>query len=356
MKKLALLLLLPLLFLTSCHDDEPERSRRTVLVYMAARNSLSSFYNADIREMQQAEVPADCRLLIFLSTYGEEPSMIEITPQGRKQLKLYTDNPISTDPATLRRAIADARLLAPSKEFGIVMWSHSTGWKGVKQAPASRSFGLDAGREMSIPDMADALATANADFLFFDSCFMGGVEVAYELRRCARWFVGSMTEVPADGMPYDLTTPELFNSDMAQGLVNAIDLNVDHYISDPTEKCPSTFTLVDLQQMDALADATRSLMQDARELPTDYEPQYLATSTTFKPWYVDMGAQMEALAASPESFQAWQEVMNRAVIHCRHTGSIWGQIPFTRCSGLSICPVPAAAPSYSELEWSDALN
>ena len=40
------------------------------------------------------------------------------------------------------------------------------------------------------------------DFIIFDACFMGSVEVAYELRDVCDKIVASPTEVIAEGMDY----------------------------------------------------------------------------------------------------------------------------------------------------------
>lgn len=52
---------------------------------------------------------------------------------------------------------------------------------------------------MNIPDFREALSSAfpkPLKFILFDSCNMQSVEVAYELRDCAEYFIGSPTEIP----------------------------------------------------------------------------------------------------------------------------------------------------------------
>ena len=40
---------------------------------------------------------------------------------------------------------------------------------------------------------------------------MQSVEVAYELRDCSEYFIGSPTEIPGPGAPYKGVVPEMFD-------------------------------------------------------------------------------------------------------------------------------------------------
>ena len=43
------------------------------------------------------------------------------------KLKTYDfDN--STNPSTLNTVLIDAKMLSPSKQYGLILWSHATGW------------------------------------------------------------------------------------------------------------------------------------------------------------------------------------------------------------------------------------
>ena len=340
--------------------DEPElpgdrrivRARRTILVYMAAQNNLSSNVMVDIGEMTRAEIPADCRLVVFCSTYNEQPKLMEVTSGGLVDLKTYPQGTIGADAETLRQVLVDARQLAPSVESAVVFWSHSTGWKGAQRiAPAARTFGLEDGRQIELTDLADALrAVPKLDFIFFDSCYMGCVEVAYELRDVADYMVASVCEVPFDGMPYDRTIPHLFDADMVRGLTAAIDANVDYYIASPGEGCPSTLALVDLSAMDALAAAAAPILADPQE--PDESFQYFSTSTTFKDYFVDLRRYMELVSPDDALLVEFNAALDRAVIHERHTSMIWKRLPIVHCSGLSINPNPSAAAfGYQNLAW-----
>ena len=349
-----------LLLLSGCRkhdepeDDTPARVRRTILVYMAAKNNLSSFSYADLSEMARAEIPADCRLVVFHSTYGEAPELVEIANGKMTTLKTYRGEQLAAQKETLIEVLADVEALAPSLSPGIIFWSHSSGWKGAQRvaAASSRSFGLEYGHEIELPDLAAALLTAarRPEFIMFDSCYMGCVEVAYELRRCADFFIASVCEVPSDGMPYNLTLPLLFNGDYER----AIDVNVDYYLGIPSEHCPSTMSLVKLSEMEALGRASKALYLNRKE--AEEEIQHFSITTPFKDLFVDFGHFMEQTATEP--LGEFKSALQRAVVHERHTRRIWSSVEIEHCCGLSVNPDPeSTAYGYRKTAWfKDIIN
>ena len=76
----------------SSSGDEPDpsppvqRHTRTVLVYMAANNNLSSYATADINEMiaGASGIPAGSRLLVFRHHTDGTQRLIEIRPNQRR--------------------------------------------------------------------------------------------------------------------------------------------------------------------------------------------------------------------------------------------------------------------------------
>ena len=316
---------------------------------MEARNSLSPTSTEDIIEMQRAIIPKDCRVLIYQSANSNPPRLIEIVNGREVVLQQYPDETSAVDPSHLRSVISTAQLLAPAQEYGLILWSHSTGW--MQTPMKSRGFGYEYSREqMSISDLADAIKGLDLDFIVFDTCYMACVEVAYELRNAARYMVASVCEVPEDGMPYIKTLPALLSEDMAEGLKEAIDVTVSSYPN--FGGCPSTLSLIDLTKMDALAAAVK----DARRGPIpNYTPQVFSTSHPYNRLFFDFGQYFDVIGGN-------ESAKNDAILHERHTSSIWGRLPLTHCSGLSIF-IPEFSSGfnydsygYSSLEWPQFLN
>lgn len=328
--------------------DEPVESvRRTLLIYMETRNSLDRDADDDLREMAAAEIPADCRLLVYKSRYDVAPSIVEIRNGRETVLKTYAEDASAVDPEQMQTVLADVRALAPARSYGLVLWSHSSGWR---QSPKkSRAFGLEnSSKEMKITDLSLALAGFPAEFIVFDTCYMGCVEVAYELRNRAKYLVASVCEVPTGGMPYDLTLPALFSAATVNGLKAAVDATVDHYLAS-SERCPSTLSVIDLSRLDDLAASFAAV--SSNPLPANYEAQQFSLSNPYRTLFFDLGQYLEALGGDPAP-------LRQAVIHERHTPMIWGQLPIVRCSGLSVF-IPAVTPGlsyasygYNSLSWS----
>lgn len=337
-------------------DPQPNKpvntvARRTILVYMAAKNNLSGFGSADINEMLLAEIPADCRLLVFRSAYDRPAELLEVVDGNLETLKTYPEETIGADAETLSEVLADSRSFVSSREWGVIFWSHSTGWKGAVRAPASRAFGQEYSRQIELPDFARAIETApRFDFIMFDSCYMGGVEVAYQLRHAADYLVASVCEVPSDGMPYNRTLPSLFSEDIPSGLIEAVDINVDYYLSRPSELCPSTMSVIDLSKMEALAAASKPIYAAPVEAEEPF--QKFSVTTPYKSLFVDFANFMEQTAPSEEALATFSAALDEAVIHERHTSRIWGQLEIEHCSGLSVNPEPENPDySYRNLLW-----
>lgn len=340
-------------FTFSCGFEEPEPDpRRTILVYMAARNNLSTFARQDINEMLRADIPSDCHLVVFRSLPGDVSDLIEIYDGKIEVLKTYDEGVVGADAETLKEVLADVRIYAPARENGVIFWSHSTGWKGAQRvAPAARTFGIEGGQQIEIPALAAALQTVpKLDFVFFDSCYMGCVEVAYELRHAADYMVASVCEVPIEGMPYDRTLPHLFAENLTDGLQLAIDTNVDYYLNETSESCPSTMSLIDLSTMDALAAAAAPILTNRGEPKEDF--QYFSVSSSFMNYFVDLRQYMEQISTDDEALEAFIAALDRTVLHEHHTKWIWNRLPILTCCGLSINPDPSAtAYGYQSLSW-----
>lgn len=341
--------------LSGCkHADEPQLPvtpvNKVVLVYMEAKNNLYTFAYDDLAEMKQADIPDGCRLLVYKSIRGEShPTLVEITGGADTVVKHYPDTVSAIDPDHMRLVIDDVRALAPAEHMGLVLWSHSSGWR--QKAPArvaARGYGLENGWQMTMTQLGMALNGQGLDFLMFDTCYMGSVEVAFELRDAARWMVASVCEVPTRGMPYHLTVPYLFADSVPQGLSRVIDLNVDFYLNDPAESCPSTMSLIDLSKLMPVAEAVRDRMQSP--LPADYKAQAFSVASPYKYLFFDLGQYMEALGAD-------MQTLSDAVVYERHTPKIWNSLPLEHCSGLSVY-IPQLTPGdlytnygYDSLQW-----
>lgn len=358
--------------LSACHHrekaDEPvppqEPVSRAVLVYMVASNNMGTggWDTADLNEMLEAARAGDLgqgRLLVYHATNSGQPMLKEVTANGIDTLKIYSTDEANVSKARLCEAIADTKALAPANDYGIIFWSHGTGWiqDGIaEEAPAGMaySFGSDKGKKMNVTAMAQALEGQDLSFIYFDCCYMGSVEVMYQLRHAAPVIAASPTEDPIAGMPYHKTLSHFFLPAKAD-LVGAAREMYDHYmLTYQRGDCPVTMTVVNTVALDELAAATADLYASLETpSPSDYQPQKYSADRTC--YYFDFEDYVKALGADSEALARWNEAYANVVTYKAYSDWIWFDIPITRCGGLSTYILAdftsAVIKGYNQLDW-----
>ena len=390
MKNLHHLLLLILcstltLGLWSCSDsDDPapaEPVDRTVLVYIVAANSLGIDYTSggtlyravdslDIEEMTTAivdnHVLGNQRWIVFHSTYTDS-KLIEISANGTRVLKTYSNESAITM-ARMEQVIADTKALAPAHKYGIVLWSHADGWleNGVSEDLNPLSFGYHSGKRMNLTSLRMVLEGKGFDFIYFDCCLMGGIEVAYELRHCADYIVACPSELPRDGSDYVINVKEIADGS-EQALVRAATNTFNHYNSQlvPEDRTASV-SVIRTAGLDALAQAVIPIYQATpMEHPLATVTNYYGSATSRQAYYLDFGEYIEALCNAsnldPALLQAFNSAMSNAVIYHAATPKLWNQWPIYHNSGLSTRVFNSATDlslkGYNRLQWtSDVVS
>ena len=316
------------LIVSACHDDDetPKTgpANRTVLVYMMAENSLSKYaeeggsLDSDIQEMIQgaSSIPDNDHLIVFLddADASQKPRIYEIKKATKKKeaqaelVREYTEEVCSTDPAVLEEVLNYVKRNYPAKGYGLVMWSHGSGWLPAGQKKDSRSIGVDnenntssnTGIEMEISDLAEVIAGfGKLDFLYFDACYMQGIEVAYELRGVTDYVIGCPAETPALGARYDKIIPPMFApvADI-KGIVNN---NFNYYLSiyntntkNDAENYGCLMSAIKCSELDALAEMTAPIMKLAV-----FEPAGL-TEESVKYWMDRFGKECVVVTSGNE--------------------------------------------------------
>jgi hypothetical protein len=354
MRKFMMLLTALTLCLTACHDDdEPEgytpaaRASRTVLVYMSGENNLTvtsgvRFLYNDLQEIIEGSkvLGADQRLLVFVdslntnSQQSSTPFIIEVHDGKARELYKYDHHFYASDPANFREVIDRAFAYAPADSYGLVLWGHATGWLVDEDSIASassrprRAYGVDYGRNadpgnpykwMNITQMARALVgLPKLAFIFADCCNMMCAEVAYELRNCTEYLIGSPAEIPGPGAPYHTASPYFFaqTSDFYHGIVKAY-----------AEKNPNYLPLsaIRTSEMESLVSATREILpyvathlKKGDTAATRHIIYYCSPggkSDNYNKYMYDMNDMiLSALAAEPELYTSWHDAFNKAVV------------------------------------------
>lgn len=331
--------------LSSCSkNDEPDPAAEpkcTVLVYMIADNSLGSHsWNMDsynLKQMQEAVADGALnggRLLVYYDPYEAdvEPKLLEITPKETVTLKTYSEGGSSVDADFMRGVLDDAASIAPAPKNWLVLWSHGTGWiessdsRSAGSQASTTSFGQDLHpnrAEMKVTSLATALGKGNYDVIYFDCCFMGCVEVMYELRHAAKEIVASATELPIEGMPYRVNIPAMFADNATARKV--ADNTLAYYMSEQVKNNSCTIAVVKTDELEPLAEATRAIMR------TGVLPSFSYNAVPFYRWdgaksyTYDFGDYINNLEVENKGLiDAWNAAYKKAVTYYGSTPVSYG--------------------------------
>lgn len=357
--------------------DLPAVGNRTVLVYMVAQNTLSSFAVDDFKEIlegaQQLDVSQN-NLIVYLDDYSAGAKLILLRKNSvgelTQQVMVGYKSQNAMDVGVMRKVITDAFTRCPAQSYGLVMWSHADGW-APWPAIHSRSFGDDNGKSINIIDLRKVLESVEyLDFLFFDACFMQAVEVAYELRHCTHYIIASPTEIPAPGAPYQSVVSAMFAAndapyqiartyyetylrtykDEAVSRGKPWDAN-DHWVAGVS------VGVVDCTKLEKLAAATKGIKIKAR----DTSP---AASKVFcydfrsSAYYYDLDGLIKNMTQGNDEYMAWRSVFDEAVFFqttSRNYSDYKGSFLMEGAQGLSAYNLRSSTPVlnnfYRTYQW-----
>jgi hypothetical protein len=343
-----------LALLSSCEKNifDSDDYRKVIILYMAANNNLSSYAQENITTMKGGFIP-DKESKDILILYAH---LAEGNP---RLVRLYkdTDGTVIEDPVAayedqnsangdvLKAVLNKVKSIFPSKEYGLILWSHATGWlpqgyynstfQGTYfQDPYEglvKSFGEDRGVEMEIKELKSALPF-HFNFIIFDCCFMGGIESVYELRDKANYIIASPTEILAYGFPYrDIMNP-LFQS--KSNLEEACDLFYEYYNSLTGVHQSATIALYKTDQLRQLATVTNSIFNSHRDKIATLDMGSIQPYFRLnKRWFWDLGSLVEQIA-TPSEFQNFTNALNKVVIKKLNT-EYFIDIKIDKFSGIS---------------------
>lgn len=378
-------------------EQNDPTSARTVLVYMVAENSLSSYVFTDIQEMLEgAKGMSDNDNLIVYLDDTKSPRIYTIT--NKTAAKTLSElEPSYLFPTELNSASADvlkdvvryAQRQYPADSYGIIFWSHASGWinsdfsgdMAKRNYTLRKSFGIDNGRntssnlgnQMNIGDMASVLSDfPKFDFIMFDACFMQSIEVVYELKECAQYIIGSPAEIPGPGAPYGkLISPMFAEKPNIAGIVNAY---YEHYYDDNIFGVALSAT--DCSKLDKLADCTSRYIHKYKDVLPDADYSDVQNYFLYEKWnsyskypdcYEMQGIMQKVL--SEADYAAWKQVFDETITIAQATDSWYsayqrGSLPIDKeqFGGISMfLPLDKYADEsflydYASTQWAKAIG
>lgn len=294
------------------------KAQWTVLTYVAAHNNLEQLGQ---RSLNQIKCVGSTRDVIHGILYdGPQGATRYIVDSPGKFLK---EEPLadfdSGDPIRLIETAKWVFEQCPAERYGLILWSHGTGWQPKEIQTVARQVRGDnkvdekesTERSVALGSLAlfrttlaemvkpedrkerailfddgtghslDTLELAKVtqaiqevigqplDLLGMDACLMATLEVAYQVRNSVRYVVASEELVPGHSWPYDTifgdlrAHPEWTPAELA---VYVVQQYTDYYKAFPPKAGDVTMVALDLGAIDKLAnpvhDLAASLLDD----------------------------------------------------------------------------------------------
>ncbi|KAA6316538.1 Clostripain, partial [termite gut metagenome] len=291
-----------------------------------------------------------------VDNYSGKPQLVRLkkdeTGVGVQEVIWTYENQNSVNKEVMKEVFSRTFTDFPAEEYGLVLWSHGEGWLPATSRATSRSFGQDGSIKMNISDLHEVLKEYHFDFILFDACFMQSVEVIYELRDCSDHFIGSPTEIPGPGAPYQNTVKALF-ADKSTVAVDVARSYYEYYASNydgGKDNSNNNWTggvsisVVRSDGLEPLAEATNSIFTRYLNSQTTIDVSGIMCYDPLRSpsYYYDMDGFIGLLTESNADYTAWQKVYRNAVSYFETTEKNYsalgrtGMISMKGAEGLSI--------------------
>lgn len=288
-------------YVATTDNTAGEQGTYTLMVYLLGANleSQNGAATRDILEMLEANLTPGVRIILYTGgCYYWQNNLISAKTN---QYYLIDENGIQFLKEEKRQNMADPTLLTnfirysmenfPADHTALILWDHGDG--------PVMGFGATENTEdedifMEVPELdqalSDALGDQKLDFIGFDACLMGSIEVLDVLSDYTDWMVASPETTNEVGFSYT-NSLNVLSENPDRPTYEICKSIADEYVAGVSEANATAGTLsvlwpedallcvYDLTQVDALVDTLNDL---AEKLMVDDTPEYL----------VALGAQM----------------------------------------------------------------
>ena len=368
------------LTLFSCKKAEKEeivvvKRPKTVLLYMVANNNLSYDAENSISRLQNGYIPAEeGNLLVYKHCAGMDPVLLHIK-KGEEGTVVadtaYRFPPrVSATKSALTQALNVTQALFPADSYGLILWSHGTGWIPPLASSSSaaqeqrsgscpeRTFGLDGKVELEIRDLAQAIPY-KLSFMLMDACFMGGIETAYEVKDSVDYYIGSPAEILTESFPYHKIMQHIFKSTPDYAAV--CKEYYDYYNAKTGSVRSATVALMDCSKLAEVAEVAKRVFDQYGERIASLDlsllqPYFRGSSSKY---FYDLKDLIDAIADASLSAE-FAAALERAVPYKAAT-PYFIELPISSFCGVStyVPGNPAdtkLADYYKQYKWNQATG
>lgn len=349
----------------ACRDDDSRKEEtvsRTVLVYLGVDNNFAEEGAEKIETLRKAWRPSYTGNLLVYSDAGEAVLVwIHCNDAGENTADTvrYYGEEDSADKAVFKRVLTEVRDEYPADSYGLVVLSHASGWLPEHQLTRPASVIKDGNHEMEFLDFVEAIPM-QLDFVIFDACFMGSIEVAYELKEKVKYVVASPAEVISPGFVYKNLLSHVMKPEA--DLIGVARDFYEYYNGLQGYWKSATVSVVKTGELDRLAALTAVMLKEAGDKEVDLT-QVQSYGYASHVLYTDLGDYISKLL--PARYEEFCEVLERSVVYKAHTPGYFsgGNYKYNEIhtfSGLAVYVPQARYPllnqEYRKLSWFKAVN
>ena len=396
-----------------------EYTRKVMLLYSAGFNSISSYLKEDIQDLSKGWVPkkrkAEDVILVYShlpekrGQYSQptSPVLFQLYTESdgtiaRDTLVTYEAGTISASAAQLHEVLSYVNETFPARSYGLIFSSHATGYlpggfyskpsdyiftegamfssgrRGTylpspvpyveperdPDLPAVKSIGQDVQNglsyEIDLKDFAQAIPM-KLDYILFDACLMGGIEVAYELAGKCDLVGFSQAEVLAEGFNYKTLTSHLLGNKPKASPYDVCHDYFTQYDVQFGENRSATISLIDCNRLDSLTDVCRKLFagySDRISHMSDNGVQQFYTGSHH--WFYDLKSILVNAGITEEEEAELDAALEECVMYKGNTPSFLNAFDIHTFCGFSMY-LPGRGHSelnkyYRTLKWNQATG
>ena len=211
--------------ITNEYEYNKEEVDKNIILFIEGNNDLNLYSDSLVSEMLIASNRFNQNDACLFIVYDD----IDSTKIYDVQKNLYHSYPKQNvlNVEYLKDLLKNCINAQPAKEYGLILWSHGTGWIRTN---VTRSFGDDNGKDLNIDKLSQSLPI-KFDYIIFDACYMSCVEVVAELEQNSDYILASPESVPALGIVNANCIDELMsNCDLETRLSHICDYYKEKYI------------------------------------------------------------------------------------------------------------------------------
>ncbi len=225
----------------------------TVICYLAGDNFLDWFMKENMKELIKAGSSDNVNVIAFLDTTDDETKIFEVNKADLVRVPTrivnysWTESELNTgDPGTFINYATWAVREYPAKKYFVILGGYGEGWIGLMhdmnngqgETDILSLNELEYGLKAISKEIYAVNGNEKIDVLGLDACYMGMLEVMYQVKDYADYLVSSENEEALDGWPYDKLIETIINNpemDSSLFSTSIVDTYLDSVKGNPSE-------------------------------------------------------------------------------------------------------------------------